>query len=111
MTQEEKELLASLKEKERKSKFEYEEDPDVDNVNIPDWIPNKVERPVQNLGNVNDPNYIPNTMGEENTQKPKEEIEQMSRPSQEPQRNNIGKVNIDPRMGICLLYTSPSPRD
>jgi len=71
MTQEEKELLASLKEKERKSKFEYEEDPDVDNVNIPDWIPNKVERPVQNLGNVNDPNYIPNTMGEENTQKPK----------------------------------------
>ena len=100
MTQEEKELLASLKEKEGKSKFEYEEDPDVDNVNIPDWIPDKVERPVQNLGNVNDPGYVPNAIREENTQKPKEEVEQMPRPSQESQKNNIGKVNIDPRMGM-----------
>ena len=100
MTQEEKELLASLREKERKSKFEYEEDQDVENVNIPDWIPNKVERPVQNLGNINDPGYIPNATSEENTQKPKDEVEEMSRPSQESQRNNIGKVNIDPRMGM-----------
>lgn len=42
MTEEEKQLFNSLKEKEEKSKFNYE-DPDVDNVNIPDWIPDEVD--------------------------------------------------------------------
>lgn len=75
MTEEEKEMLKSLKEKEEKSNFEYE-DPDVSNVEIPGWIPDEVkrEKPEEtNLGNVN---------------------------SQGPTKTNLGKVEINKPMGM-----------
>ena len=63
----ENDLLNELSRKESNSKFEYDRDQDVENFEIPEWIPEKVERPkMPNQPSApNTPNNIqqPNSLG------------------------------------------------